>query len=160
VGSVIDTLIKKYKYSREEFLVVSETGLLGDDTVSRTPALLALEDIYKNGVLKHSDILKKTPYCIHPEYLKYKINQSLAQTKLKSIDVSLLANPFEIMSTELEPKEILYRLARAFEFYEEMIISNKLKAYGVSSFSWFSDLTSNPKIKYLKLSEKADLIKT
>lgn len=62
VGAVIDSLVKKYRFSREEFLLVSEIGPLSHDEVNDTPIDLIMRDIIKEGVLKESDVLKKSSY--------------------------------------------------------------------------------------------------
>jgi aryl-alcohol dehydrogenase-like predicted oxidoreductase len=117
VGAAIDSLIKKYKYSREEFMVINETGALSDDAVSQTPIKLVIEDLIKSGGLKYTDICKANPYCIHPVYLRHQLEKTKTLMGLKTIDVQLLHNPIESMM-ELDLKEIEYRLARAFEFLE------------------------------------------
>lgn len=154
IGSVIDTLIKKYGFSREEFLVSTELGQLTDDMITKTPAALVLEDILKDGVLKQTDILQNYTYCIHPAYLKYQINKSLSLMKLKTLDVAMLSNPLEFMTNELDQKEIEYRLAKAFEYLEEMVVMNKIRSYGINSTSALNierslDVHSNPETKDL-----------
>ena len=65
MGSVIDTLIKKYGFSREEFLVITESGHLMDDEIADTHALLAVEGRILDGDMQYSDIVGSSNYCIH-----------------------------------------------------------------------------------------------
>jgi hypothetical protein len=133
LGSAIDTLIKKYGYSREEFLIITKLDNLSDDAISKTPFRLVVEDIIRDGVMKSADVMKTIPYCIHPDMLKYQINKSLANLNLNTIDVFLLEDPHTKLPLEYDKKETEYRIYRAFEFLEESIISNKIKSYGISN---------------------------
>ena len=130
VGAVIDSLIKKYRFSREELFVVSGTGFIENDDLSNTPSTLIIRDIIKEGILKEQDIVKETNYCIHPEFLKYQLNKSLASMNLKTIDTVFLHYPFESMES-LQQKEIKQRLTKAFEFFEEMVLQHKIRKYGI-----------------------------
>jgi len=133
IGSVIDTLIKKYKYSRQEFMVITESGHIFDDEVTNTPATISVEGIIKDGYMGYSDIIPTANYCIHPSYLKYHLEKSLNIMNLKTIDVSLLSMPVENIATEHDAKEWEYRLSRAFEFLEEMILTYKIRSYGITT---------------------------
>ena len=131
VGSVIDTLIKKYRFSREELFVVSDTGTIVNDSLNNNPAVLIIKDIIKEGVLKETDIVKETSFWIHPEFLKYQLNKSLATMNLKTIDTIWLNFPFENME-HIDRKEVIYKITKAFEFFEEMALQQKIKNYGIS----------------------------
>ena len=132
VGAAIDTLIKKYGFSREEFLITTEIGHLGNDDVERTPFQLVIEDLIKRNELTSSDVISESQYCIHPASLKHTINKSLSVMKLSTLDVVLLNDPIDILSVTQDKKEIEYTLSRAFEFLEEMVVTNKIRGYGIT----------------------------
>ena len=154
MGSVIDTLIKKYGFSREEFLVITESGHLMDDEITDTPALLTVEGMIRDGDMQYSDIVGSSNYCIHPKFLSYNLERSLSLMKLSTIDVNLLSLPVQNIAVEHNSKEIEYRISKAFEFYEEMILVNKLKSYGISTteghFSFEDSNVGNSKMRLTK----------
>lgn len=91
------------------------------------------DDYYLRSVQhSFSELLKESPYCIHPSYLKYQLDKSLSKMKLTTLDTLILSNPLFMLGQELDRKEVGYRIMKAFEFLEEMVIQNKIRSYGIS----------------------------
>ncbi|CAI2363248.1 unnamed protein product [Moneuplotes crassus] len=132
LGRVIDTLIKKYGYSREEFMLITESGKLYEDDISNTPSLLTIENLISNRQMHYTDVVSMSNYCIHPAYLKIQLENTLQNMMVSTMDVNLLHYPLENIACEHNKKETSYRVQKAFEFYEEMILAGKLRSYGMT----------------------------
>ena len=87
--------------------------------------------------------MRGSRYSLHPTFLNYSLNASLKKLNLCTLDCALLANPFEAaflgytaedaaQSATVRHEKYLYRLAHAFQFYEEAVADGRIRSYGIS----------------------------
>lgn len=79
----------------------------------------------------------RSPHCIHPDFLQAQIARSLGRLGRTSIDGFLLHNPEHQFSGDESADTVLTRIARAFEFLEDLAERGVIGVYGVSSNTIF-----------------------
>jgi len=128
VGTVVEKLISEDKIIREDIIIVSKGGYL------QGPALDKVKGKENDGK-PYIEIVKCTPdlwHCIHPEFIKDQITDSLKRLKLEKIDVYLLHNPeyfltySDISSSEEKQKEFYRRIKNAFKYLESEVDSGRI----------------------------------
>ena len=89
VGNVLRKLAAQNKNKPDEIIVVTKGGYLQADN-------LQYASKREDQGNPFPDVIKCSPdlwHCIHPEFLKVQINNSLERLQLNNIDVYLLHNP-------------------------------------------------------------------
>lgn len=76
---VLQTLVKKYGYSREEFFINSKQGWVGYDSLSDAAPELQVEELVAGTDLTHEAFLGGKFYSIDPIYLEHSLQRSLAK---------------------------------------------------------------------------------
>ena len=55
---------------------------------------------------------------MHPTFLNFQLERSMARLNVNTIDCLMIANPYELQLSEVSMGEYRERLAKVFEFYE------------------------------------------
>lgn len=131
VGVAIDNLIKNHRISRKELHVSWEIGQVSDDLWERMPAILSILDLWKKGEIKESDFLHRRKYWLHNEFLEFQIDQARNNMNLKTLDIAYIHLPIDNLST-YNYSEMSKVMLRVFQFWETMILWNKINGYGFS----------------------------
>jgi uncharacterized protein YyaL (SSP411 family)/aryl-alcohol dehydrogenase-like predicted oxidoreductase len=142
VGVVLKDLIAKGQVSRDEIIVVSKTGYVQGNNLTRAEAREQADNPFPEMVKYGQGIW----HCLHPTFLEEQLILSLDRMGLASLDVCLLHNPEYFLSEaknrqlaldsskeEELRKEFYRRLEQAFAYLETQIASGRLQFYGVSS---------------------------
>lgn len=137
IGKALQTLINKYKFSREELIISSKIGFIPENAEEGHRCHYFVEKLVESKKIDINDIIydenKRPVHCIHPEFLKSQIEISLKNLNLETIDILYLQNVFE---TQLKPKaKILYDLSKSFECLQQMIEEKKIKNYGLATWN-------------------------
>jgi hypothetical protein len=81
--------------------------------------------------------LAEERYCIHPEYIQDRLNRSLANLGIETIDVYYLHNPEKLIS-QVEPDTFYNRLREVFEVLEGAVLAGKIaNYYGLATWNAF-----------------------
>ncbi len=135
VGNVFEKLISEDRIIREDIIIISKGGYL------QGPNLDKAKERENNGNT-YQEVVKCSPdlwHCIHPDFLKDQIDESLKRLQLDKIDIYLLHNPeyfltySDISSVEEKQKEFYRRIKTAFEFLESEVSAGRISFYGISS---------------------------
>lgn len=137
IGKALQTLINKYKISREELIISSKVGFIPENANEGHRAHFYVEKLVEEKKLDINDIIydenKRPVHCIHPEFLKSQVDISLKNLNLETLDILYLQNIFE---TQLKPRaKLLYDLSKSFECLEQMIQDKKIKYYGLATWN-------------------------
>ncbi|MCX7878816.1 MAG: aldo/keto reductase [Ignavibacteria bacterium] len=140
VGNVLVDLVNSGKLKREEVVIVTKGGYIQGRNLERAKKMSDEGNAYRD-VTEYSENLW---HCIHPDFLKDQVKESLERMKLEKIDVYLLHNPEYFLdsslSAELETSELRHeyyrRISEAFEFLESEIDAGRIAFYGISSNSF------------------------
>ncbi|MEM7156458.1 MAG: aldo/keto reductase [Myxococcota bacterium] len=134
VGMVLTNLVQQGEVRREQVVVVSKAGYLQGDNLARA----------QQRPEPFAEVVERSPqlsHCIHPEFLRAQLDESLERLGLDHIDVLLLHNPeyflehatAEDMPAEQARAEYRRRLTAAFAHLEQEVAAGRIGWYGVSS---------------------------
>ncbi len=134
VGMTLANLVQQGELRREHVVVVSKVGYLQGDNLARAQAR---STPFPQVVRLREELC----HCIHPEFLRTQLDESLERLGLERLDVLLLHNPeyfLEQAATDgVEPAqaraEYRQRLTAAFEHLEREVADGRIAWYGVSS---------------------------
>ena len=118
IGSVLNSLVNKYGYSRDEFFIASKGGFVPDDSEQGVPGRIIIEDLINEGKMDKSDVIKGNIHCIHTAFLENQLEQSLTNMNLDTLDLYYLHNAYEMQGPNNTDNVVMDRLAAAFEFLE------------------------------------------
>ncbi len=153
VGNVLEQMHEAGRLRRDEFVVIGKAGYIQGtelDTLRRGDLLFPEVEL----------VDAQRAHCLHPEFLKRQMEESLRRMRLETMDVFLLNNPEEQLRAaqrrhESRPAALAAqerRLSRAFEYLERCCDDGLIQAYGVSSGQFFTDsFASMPLRPYLRL---------
>lgn len=134
VGLVLANLVQQGELRREQVVVVTKAGYLQGSNLERARARTE----------PFAEVVERGPelcHCIHPEFLRAQLDESLQRLGLQRIDVLLLHNPEYYLEDAAEhgvPRdqaraEYRRRLEAAFAHLEQEVADGRIGWYGVSS---------------------------
>jgi aryl-alcohol dehydrogenase-like predicted oxidoreductase len=133
VGLVLANLVQQGELRREEVTVVTKVGYLQGSNLARARARAP-------GYPEIVEVDDDLAHCIHPEFLRDQIGESLERLGIEHIDVLLLHNPEYFLAHAAPGRDraelrAAYdaRLRAAFEALEAEVRGGRIGAYGVSS---------------------------
>jgi len=135
VGNVLQKLTSEERVILDEIILVTKAGYLQGDNLTSAMERESTGNPYSD-VVKCSHELW---HCIHPDFLKDQLANSLARLQLNKVDVFLLHNPeyfltySDISSDEDKNEEYYRRIKLAFEYLESEIENGRISYYGISS---------------------------
>ena len=150
IGKILNSLISKYGYERDELFVCSKGGFIPDDADHGVPGRIIVEDLIKEGHMDKSDVISGYVHCMHPKFLENQLLQSLKNMGLGTIDLYYLHNAYEMQGPNNTDNVVMDRFAAAFEFLEGAVEKGMIKNYGMATWLWFRAKPTEDKI-YLNL---------
>ena len=152
IGRALCRLIKDDIISRDEVFISTKNGYITND--GDYPAVDVMEYMQKmfisTEIIKPNDI--SSGYnVLHPNYIRRCIDKSLANMHLKCIDLVYVHNAFESWFEDVSREEFMHMLSKVFEVYEEYRSLNKIKYYGMATWTCFRVHPDNR--EYLSLEE-------
>jgi aryl-alcohol dehydrogenase-like predicted oxidoreductase len=158
IGNVLWKLIEEKKILREEIVIVTKGGYIQGKNFEYAGKKAEQGEPYKE-VVEYSEGLW---HCIHPDFLKDQITQSLDRLKMKAVDVYLLHNPEYFLDSKMAQDlsldemrfEYYNRIKKAFKFLESEVETGRIGCYGISSNS-FTHKIDSPAFTSLEMCLKA-----
>lgn len=134
VGLVLANLVQRGELRRDQVVVVSKVGYLQGANLARVRAR-------RPEVPEIVHVREDLAHCIHPDFIRQQVDESLERLGLSHIDVLLLHNPEYFLLHGAEAGEetaqvrgrYAGRLAAAFAALEQEVAAGRIGAYGVSS---------------------------
>lgn len=115
---------------REEVVVATKGGYIP----SRDPGAY-VKGLVADGVIEARDVAAGV-HCMAPAYLRHQLQQSLSNLGLQSVDVYYLHNP-EQQLEEVDRREFLRRMRRAFEALESHVGAGRIGVYGTATWNGY-----------------------
>lgn len=140
VGMVLANLVQQGELRREHVVVVSKAGYLQGDNLARARARATpFAEVVELG--------EDLAHCIHPEFLRAQLDESLGRLGLQRLDVLLLHNPEYLLEhahahgvdREQARQQLRQRLQAAFAHLEHEVDEGRIAGYGVSSNGFVLD---------------------
>ncbi len=152
IGKALLRLINDGIISRDEVFICTKNGYITND--GEYPRVDVMEYMQKmfisTGVIKPNDI--SSGYnVLNPNYIARCIDKSLINMHLSCIDLMYIHNAFESWYEDINREEFMQMLSKVFEVYEKYRSSNKIKYYGMATWTCFRVHQNNR--EYLSLEE-------
>ena len=152
IGKALLRLINDGIISRDEVFICTKNGYITND--GEYPGVDVMEYMQKmfisTGVIKPNDI--SSGYnVLNPNYIARCIDKSLINMHLSCIDLMYIHNAFESWYEDINREEFMQMLSKVFEVYEKYRSSNKIKYYGMATWTCFRVHQNNR--EYLSLEE-------
>ncbi|HEY9746810.1 MAG TPA: aldo/keto reductase [Oculatellaceae cyanobacterium] len=151
LGAAIKRLLAQ-GFQRDEIFLCSKNGFLAPDA----EALQRGENFrdwfrtryLESGKIQPEDIVGGI-HCMAPAYLEDQLQCSLDNLGVETLDLMYLHNAAESQMPEIGRDAFMQRLKLAFEFYEKVRAENKIRYYGLATWSCFRVAPDQP--EYLSL---------
>ena len=142
--------------SREEVFICTKNGYITND--GDYPSIDVMEYMQRmfisTGIIKPDDI--SSGYnVLNPTYIERCIDKSLTNMHLNTIDLVYIHNAFESWHEDIKREEFTQMLSRVFELYERYRSNNKIRYYGMATWTCFRVQPDNK--EYLSLEEVVSL---
>jgi aryl-alcohol dehydrogenase-like predicted oxidoreductase len=155
IGRAIERLIKDNIISRDQIFICTKNGYITND--GDYPSVDVMQYIQKMfvspGLIAPSDI--SSGYnVLNPNYISRCIEKSLMNMKLNTIDLVYIHNAYESWNEDVSKDEFYKLIAEVFRTYERCRSQNKLRYYGMAT--WTSFRVPKDSKEYLSI---ADMVK-
>ena len=152
IGRGLSRLINDGIISRDQVFICTKNGYITND--GDYPAIDVMEYLQKmyisTGIIKPDDI--SSGYnVLNPAYIERCIDKSLTNMHLGTIDLVYIHNAFESWYQDVSREEFTQMLAKVFEVYEKYRSNNKIRFYGMATWTCFRVPPDNK--EYLSLEE-------
>ena len=152
IGQALLRLINDGVITRDEVFICTKNGYITNDgDYSRVDVMEYMQKMFiSTGVIKPDDI--SSGYnVLNPNYIARCIDKSLSNMHLNCIDLVYIHNAFESWYEDISREEFMQMLSKVFEVYEKYRSSNKIKYYGMATWTCFRVDQNNR--EYLSLEE-------
>lgn len=138
IGRALSRLINDNVISRNQIFVCTKNGYITND--ADYPSVDVMGYIQKMfispGLIQAGDI--SSGYNIlNPNYIARCIDKSLMNMRLKTIDLVYIHNAFESWNQDVSRSEFNHMIADVFRTYERYRTDNKIRYYGMATWSCF-----------------------
>jgi aryl-alcohol dehydrogenase-like predicted oxidoreductase len=152
IGRGLSSLINDGIISRDQVLICTKNGYITND--GDYPAIDVMEYLEKmyisTGIITLDDI--SSGYnVLNPAYIERCIDKSLTNMHLGTIDLVYVHNAFESWYQDISKEEFTQMLEKVFEVYEKYRSNNKIRYYGMATWTCFRVPPDNK--EYLSLEE-------
>ncbi|HEU5461788.1 MAG TPA: aldo/keto reductase [Nitrososphaeraceae archaeon] len=158
IGRSITRLVNDRIISRDEIFVCTKNGYITND--GDYPMLDVWEYIQRmyisTGIIKAEDI--SSGYnVLNPAYIEKCIERSRFNLNLDTIDLVYIHNAFESWNQDVSKNKFFDMLSKVFEIYEKFRSKNKIRYYGMATWTCFRIGEENK--EYLSLEEVYNIAK-
>jgi aryl-alcohol dehydrogenase-like predicted oxidoreductase len=156
IGRGLSSLINDGIISRDQVFICTKNGYITND--GDYPAIDVMEYLEKmyisTGIITLDDI--SSGYnVLNPAYIERCIDKSLLNMHLGTIDLVYVHNAFESWYQDISKEEFTQMLEKVFEVYEKYRSNNKIRYYGMATWTCFRVPPDNK--EYLSLEEVVKL---
>ena len=150
IGRALLRLVKDGAISRDQVFISTKNGYITND--GDYPNVDVMEYIHRmyvqTEVMTANDI--SSGYNVmNPAYLAKCIDKSLMNLHLSTIDLVYIHNAFESWNQDISRQQFMEMLAKAFEVYEQCRSQDKIRYYGMATWTCFRVLPEDR--EYLSL---------
>lgn len=125
IGKTITELINQNKISRQQVYIITKGGYIPKNHNYK---------VYQKQPIRHS---------IKPDYIQWSLNASRDNLNLDTIDLFLLHNP-ELELKKTKKNDFYRNLTTVFAFLENEVDQNRIRSYGLATWSGLIAHPSEP----------------
>ena len=152
IGRALLRLVKDKIISRDQIFISTKNGYITND--GDYPNIDVMEYIHRMYIQTDvitADDISSGYNIINPNYLAKCIDKSLMNMHVSSIDLVYIHNAFESWYQDVSREQFMEMLVKAFEVYEKYRAKNKIRYYGMATWTCFRVPSSSP--EYLSLEQ-------
>ena len=150
IGEALSELFAEGKVNREQVIVTSKAGFIPLEFPFPTNPYEWIEKNVIGAGLASKEEVVIDQHCMTPAYLRWSVEQSLANLQLETLDILFLHNP-EVQLGYVEYPVLIERIEKAFELFESLVAEGKIRRYGIASWNGF--LYEEGHTEYLSLAD-------
>ena len=138
IGHAIKKLIEDKIISRDQVFISTKNGYITND--GDYPTIDVLEYMQKmyisQGIIDSKDI--SSGYnVLNPNYIRKCLDKSLTNMQLDTIDLVYIHNAYESWFQDISTSEFNEKIRKVFQVYEEYRSQNKIRYYGMATWTCF-----------------------
>ena len=138
IGHAIKKLIEDKIISRDQVFISTKNGYITND--GDYPTIDVLEYMQKmyisQGIIDSKDI--SSGYnVLNPNYIRKCLDKSLTNMQLDTIDLVYVHNAYESWFQDISRSEFNEKIRGVFQVYEEYRSQNKIRHYGMATWTCF-----------------------
>jgi aryl-alcohol dehydrogenase-like predicted oxidoreductase len=152
VGRAILHLTRDGVASRDQIFISTKNGYVTND--GDYPSVDVMEYLYRMYIQTEvitADDISSGYNVMNPNYLAKCVDKSLMNLHLSTIDLVYIHNAFESWYQDVNREQFMEMLLRAFELYEKYRAQNKIRYYGMATWTCFRVPPHSP--DYLSLEQ-------
>ena len=152
IGRALLRLVKDKIISRDQIFISTKNGYITND--GDYPNIDVMEYIHRMYIQTDvitADDISSSYNIINPNYLAKCIDKSLMNMHVSSIDLVYIHNAFESWYQDVSRDQFMEMLVKAFEVYEKYRAKNKIRYYGMATWTCFRVPPTSP--EYLSLEQ-------
>jgi len=145
-------LVKDKIILRDQIFISTKNGYITND--GDYPNIDVMEYIHRMYIQTDvitADDISSGYNIINPNYLAKCIDKSLMNMHVSSIDLVYIHNAFESWYQDVSREQFMEMLVKAFEVYEKYRAKNKIRYYGMATWTCFRVPPTSP--EYLSLEQ-------
>jgi aryl-alcohol dehydrogenase-like predicted oxidoreductase len=152
IGRSLLRLVKDRIVSRDQVFVSTKNGYITND--GDYPNIDVMEYMYRMYIQTEvitADDISSGYNVMNPNYLAKCIDKSLMNMHVSTIDLVYIHNAFESWYEDVSRERFKEMLVKAFELYEKYRSQNKIRYYGMATWTCFRVPPESP--EYLSLEQ-------
>ncbi|HYY40290.1 MAG TPA: aldo/keto reductase, partial [Nitrososphaera sp.] len=152
IGRALLHLVEEGIISRDQILVSTKNGYITND--GDYPNIDVMEYMYRMYIQTEvitADDISSGYNVMNPNYLAKCIDKSVMNMHVSTIDLVYIHNAFESWYQEVSREQFMEKLVKAFELYEKYRAQNKIRYYGMATWTCFRVPSDSP--EYLSLEQ-------
>ena len=152
IGRALLRLVKDKIILRDQIFISTKNGYITND--GDYPNIDVMEYIHRMYIQTDvitADDISSDYNIINPNYLAKCIDKSLMNMHVSSIDLVYIHNAFESWYQDVSREQFMEMLVKAFEVYEKYRAKNKIRYYGMATWTCFRVPPTSP--EYLSLEQ-------
>jgi aryl-alcohol dehydrogenase-like predicted oxidoreductase len=156
IGRALSRLIMDRVISRDQVFISTKNGYITNDGDFQSIGMMEyMQKMYITPGLINQNDISSGYNVLNPTYIERCIDRSLYNMKLSTIDLVYVHNPFESWCQDVTRKEFMEMLRKVFQVYEKYRSRNKIRYYGMATWTCFR--VPNDNNEYLSLEEVVKL---
>jgi aryl-alcohol dehydrogenase-like predicted oxidoreductase len=152
IGKALLRLVKDGVVSRDQVFISTKNGYITND--GDYPQVDVMEYVHRMYIQTEvitADDISSGYNIMNPNYLAKCIDKSLMNMHLSTIDLVYIHNAFESWNPDVSRQQFMEMLAKAFEAYEKYRAQNKIRYYGMATWTCLRVPPGSP--EYLSLEQ-------
>jgi aryl-alcohol dehydrogenase-like predicted oxidoreductase len=138
IGRALLRLVRDNIVSRDQVFISTKNGYITNDgDYPNVDVMEYMHRMYIQTDVMKADDISSGYNVMNQNYLAKCIERSLMNLHLSTIDLVYIHNAFESWNQDVSRQQFMEMLAKAFEIYERYRTQNKIRYYGMATWTCF-----------------------